>query len=638
MNAMSPTKTMLICLFSVCALATQSWCAPTQKKARPSFSKQSTPVAQGVKQTTSSLPVQKQESKTSQNVSVKTDLGTPGKFLLATVKGKELREDLLTTYSNLVADVEGVLLNEKRQKELLQDLVLQQVIFDVLTTLPQEAVRDPDIPFPYKTPQELTLLKMRLREKLEKESIPTAEQMKQWVDKNAKRFTRPEQIHAFHLFMQTSKDVASSSPEQVRKRMKEVKALADKGTSFALLAKQYSEAASGKLGGDIGWVSRRMPIGPEAKPMNIVLENALFELQPGQVSDIVQTSHGLHLLYCADRITTYVPTVDDLVSSHILPRSAQVELAKEKWDAGIRQTREKYNAKLLCDGSKLDSLTTDMPVVSFGKDTWTLRQLEELYGKSFTNAFRRYSGSTSTLEMFFDSVLNELAAAYWALDEKIDQQDDVRLYLSWLRDRSRMKKALAAFIAEAYPITEDTLRKAYEQRKPLLKLPEGKGHIISIKAEPTTVGMSRDEARKRAREKAQQIREEILKGADIEKLAKEVSSDNRASSGGLVERSVLAYLNDPAGRMFGAVASLLKAGEVSDVRQFGDTFVIVKLDERWEGEAPPFDQIRSRLETSLMNENEQAARRYIIQTAMKMKLLQWANPAAKYGINPTTGE
>ncbi|MGC8841076.1 MAG: peptidylprolyl isomerase [Candidatus Sumerlaeaceae bacterium] len=564
------------------------------------------------------------------------DTGKPGQFLLAVVKGKELREDTFTTYCSLVDYLEGGGASEKRQHDLLQDFVLQEIIDDVIPDIARKVTK-PEVPFPYTTFQELAILKQGLRMKLENETSPTKAEMDVWTRENANRFARPEQVHAFHLFMQISKDVPTSSAEAVRQRMAEVKKLADEGTSFAQLARKYSEAASGKTGGDIGWISRRMPIGPEAKPMNIVLENALFNLKPGQVSDILETSHGLHLMYCADRLTTYVPTTDELITSRILPRSLQLQMVRQKWQDGVKAMKEKLGAKVLFDVTKADSLTSDVPAVKIKDRTWSLRQLEEVYGPRFTAAYRARSQSTETLAMLFDEVVNELAAIHWALEEGVDKDPRVARDLEWASKRAHMKKVFAAYTAESFPVTEELIKKTYEQRKDLMRLPEGRGYIISINAKPTSAGMSLDEARQAAKRKAEEIRKRILAGENIEKLARELSEDNRASSGGLVERSVLAHLNDPAGRMFGAVASWLKAGELSEVRQFGNTFVIVKLEERWEGEVPPYEQVRERLRTSLQSENEHAARRDVLIKGKNKKLVRWANPAAKYGVNPAEG-
>ncbi|TLX66184.1 MAG: peptidylprolyl isomerase [Thaumarchaeota archaeon] len=68
----------------------------------------------------------------------------------------------------------------------------------------------------------------------------------------------------------------------------ELKTRIVKGESFANLAKQYSIDVSKKRGGDLGYFSRGMMV-PE-------FEKAAFSLEKGQVSDIVKTQFGYHVI------------------------------------------------------------------------------------------------------------------------------------------------------------------------------------------------------------------------------------------------------------------------------------------------------------------------------------------------------
>jgi parvulin-like peptidyl-prolyl isomerase len=68
----------------------------------------------------------------------------------------------------------------------------------------------------------------------------------------------------------------------------ELKTKIAKGESFANLAKQYSIDVSKKRGGDLGYFSRGMMV-PE-------FEKAAFSLEKGQVSDIVKTQFGYHII------------------------------------------------------------------------------------------------------------------------------------------------------------------------------------------------------------------------------------------------------------------------------------------------------------------------------------------------------
>jgi parvulin-like peptidyl-prolyl isomerase len=87
-----------------------------------------------------------------------------------------------------------------------------------------------------------------------------------------------DQIHARQILLYNQEE-ASQVREQIRA-----------GTDFATLAAEYDPVG----GGDLGWFPRGFLIVPE-------LEQAAFELQAGQISEVVRTSVGYHLLQVIER-------------------------------------------------------------------------------------------------------------------------------------------------------------------------------------------------------------------------------------------------------------------------------------------------------------------------------------------------
>lgn len=107
---------------------------------------------------------------------------------------------------------------------------------------------------------------------------------------NLELFSTPEQIRASHILFKTE----GKDENAVRKTAEAVLAKAKAGADFAALARQYSEdEASRTRGGDLDFFGRGRMV-PE-------FEEAAFRLQPGQISDLVKTQFGFHIIKVTDR-------------------------------------------------------------------------------------------------------------------------------------------------------------------------------------------------------------------------------------------------------------------------------------------------------------------------------------------------
>ncbi|MEJ2692797.1 MAG: nitrogen fixation protein NifM [Candidatus Thiodiazotropha sp.] len=105
------------------------------------------------------------------------------------------------------------------------------------------------------------------------------------------RFQTPETRTASHLLITINSDYPENSREAAYERMAQVvEKLAGRGNRFAEFAKRYSECPTAMEGGKLGNVTRGQ--------LYERLDATLFKMEEGEISDLVETELGFHILYC----------------------------------------------------------------------------------------------------------------------------------------------------------------------------------------------------------------------------------------------------------------------------------------------------------------------------------------------------
>jgi peptidyl-prolyl cis-trans isomerase D len=159
-------------------------------------------------------------------------------------------------------------------------------------------------------------------------SQPAVRDVERNYNENIELYSTPEQVRASHILFKTAgkkEDEVKARAEQV---LKEVKA----GGDFAALAKKYSEdEASAKQGGDLDFF-------PKGKMMP-EFDEVAFSLQPGEVSGLVKTQYGFHIIKVTDKKAASTRPLDD-VRAQIVDQLAWESASTKAADIAVAMEHE----------------------------------------------------------------------------------------------------------------------------------------------------------------------------------------------------------------------------------------------------------------------------------------------------------
>lgn len=138
-----------------------------------------------------------------------------------------------------------------------------------------------------------SLIIQKLVEKQVADKISVADkEIKDFYDNNPALFEQEERVHARHILKMVEPNASAIERDKKRKELEEVLRALKNGSDFSDLAMKYSDDPSKIMGGDLGYFTR----GRMVKPF----EDAAFALKPGEVSGIVETQFGYHIIKVED--------------------------------------------------------------------------------------------------------------------------------------------------------------------------------------------------------------------------------------------------------------------------------------------------------------------------------------------------
>jgi peptidyl-prolyl cis-trans isomerase C len=195
--------------------------------------------------------------------------------VLAEVNGGSITTgDFKSELKNLPEYLKAMADTPEGRKEMLDTMVIRELIL-------QQATKDgldkgAEIEEKLKDLKKRLIVESFLKKKVETESQVSDADLQKFYDENKEKFKTGEQIKASHILVKTEKEA------------KDLLAQIKAGGNFEELAKKNSVDSSAAKGGDLGWFGKGSMVP--------VFEKAALALKEGQVSDVVKSDFGFHVI------------------------------------------------------------------------------------------------------------------------------------------------------------------------------------------------------------------------------------------------------------------------------------------------------------------------------------------------------
>lgn len=146
-------------------------------------------------------------------------------------------------------------------------------------------------------------------------------------------YQEPKKVRARHILFRISPQAKPTELEPVMKKAKNVLDLARQGDDFSALARKYSDDSTASKGGELGFFTRTDMVKP--------FSDAAFSMKKGEISDLVRTPFGLHIIKVEDIKEKSVRPLAEVKETVVqtLKQERASEIALQRAESFIDETR-----------------------------------------------------------------------------------------------------------------------------------------------------------------------------------------------------------------------------------------------------------------------------------------------------------
>jgi parvulin-like peptidyl-prolyl isomerase len=302
------------------------------------------------------------------------------------------------------------------------------------------------------------------------------------------------------------------------------------------------------------------------------IEKAISNLKPGEISDVMKTQHKYYILKLIDKKEAPDEELERVRGS--IEKAIRKRKERERSDEYLKYLRERSRLKV--DSELLSTIRLDgekEEKENLSKDAGVIAEVNGsiLTVKDFISLVT--STTTRSKEEILDNWIDRKIVDQEALSRHYEMKADLGNIVNRYKNQLLKNTFIKRVIAPQVTISEEALKDYYlNHQKKFTRSDSFKIQQITVKT----------------LDKAQDILDNLQKGADFSWLAKRWSVDTSAENGG--EMGWLTESDMP--KPVKEIVVTLKPGDVSPIIEIGSLYSIIRLQGRKEGEVEEFDKVK----------------------------------------------
>lgn len=144
------------------------------------------------------------------------------------------------------------------------------------------------------------------RIEIDEKSVYSDQEIEDYYNRNREKFRKPDSIHIWHILISINPEITDKERQTKKAYAQEVLGKVKAGEDFSAVAEKYSEDAYRVKGGDLGYIHKGR--------LTTEVEEAAFKLKEGEISDVIESIYGFHIIKAGDRKGAETVSLEEIKS------------------------------------------------------------------------------------------------------------------------------------------------------------------------------------------------------------------------------------------------------------------------------------------------------------------------------------